>query len=79
MLEVYAAGEESIPGADSRTLCRSIRARGQVDPVYVAHVDDLAQALLGVLHDGDVLITLGAGDIGAASAKLPEQLAKGAQ
>jgi len=79
MLEVYAAGEEQIPGADSRTLCRSIRARGQVDPVYVAHVDDLAPALQGVLHDGDVLITLGAGDIGAASAKLPEQLAKGAQ
>jgi len=79
MLEVYAAGEEPIPGADSRTLCRSIRARGQVDPVHVAHVDDLPQALQGVLHDGDVLITLGAGDIGAASSKLPEQLAKGAQ
>lgn len=77
VLEVYAAGEEPISGADSRTLCRSIRARGQVDPVFVAHSEDLARALQGVLHDGDVVITLGAGDIGAISSKLPELLARG--
>jgi len=77
MLEVYPAGEKPIPGADSRTLCRAIRARGQVDPVFVAHPDDLAATLRGVLQAGDVLLTLGAGDIGAAAAALPQQLAEG--
>ena len=74
VLEVYPAGEKPIPGADSRTLCRAIRARGQVDPVFVAHVDDLAETLRGVLQDGDVVLTLGAGDVGGAAAALPEQL-----
>lgn len=77
MLEVYPAGEKPIPGADSRTLCRAIRARGQVDPVFVAHADDLAATLRGVLRAGDVLLTLGAGDIGAAAAALPQQLTEG--
>jgi len=77
MLEVYAAGEKPIPGADSRTLCRAIRARGQVDPVFVAHPDDLAATLRGVLRAGDVLLTLGAGDIGAVAATLVQQLAEG--
>lgn len=74
VLEVYPAGEKPIPGADSRTLCRAIRARGQVDPVFVAQADDLADTLRGVLRDGDVVLTLGAGDIGGAAAALAEQL-----
>ncbi len=77
VLEVYAAGEEPIAGADSRTLCRAIRARGQVDPVFVAAASDLAHTLEGVVQDGDVVLTLGAGDIGAAAASLPEQLMEG--
>jgi UDP-N-acetylmuramate--alanine ligase len=77
MLEVYPAGEKPIPGADSRTLCRAIRARGQVDPVFVAQPDDLAATLRGVLRAGDVLLTLGAGDIGGAAAVLPQQLVEG--
>ncbi|MCW8918577.1 MAG: UDP-N-acetylmuramate--L-alanine ligase, partial [Gammaproteobacteria bacterium] len=75
VLEVYAAGEEPIPGADSRTLCRAIRARGLVDPIFVGEIADLPHALSGVLQDGDVVITMGAGDIGAAALKLPQQLA----
>ena len=74
MLEVYAAGEEPVPGADSRALCRAIRARGQVDPVFVSEHADLIQALLGVLQDGDVLMTLGAGDIGGIAQRLPARL-----
>ncbi len=74
VLEVYAAGEEPIAGADGRTLCRAIRARGQVDPVFVHGVDALPETLLGVIQAGDVVLTLGAGDIGAASARLIEQL-----
>jgi UDP-N-acetylmuramate--alanine ligase len=74
VLEVYAAGEKPIAGADSRTLCRAIRARGQVDPVFVSSAADLAETLKGVLRDGDVVVTLGAGDIGAAAAHLPADI-----
>ncbi len=74
LIEVYAAGEAPIAGADGRTLCRAIRARGHADPIFVEHAVDLAQTLTGVLHDGDILLTLGAGDIGAIAGKLPQQL-----
>lgn len=76
LLEVYAASEQPISGADGRTLCRAIRARGQVDPVFIETIAELPQALAGVLQEGDVLLTLGAGDVGAAAAALPEQLAQ---
>jgi UDP-N-acetylmuramate--alanine ligase len=78
LLDVYPAGEEPIAAADGRALSRAIRARGQVDPVFVDAVTDLPTVLRGVLREGDVLLTLGAGDIGAAAAKLPEQLIEGA-
>ncbi len=74
LLEVYPAGETPVSGADARTLCRAIRARGRVDPVFVDRIEELPEALAAVLQDGDVLLTLGAGDIGAAAALLPEQL-----
>lgn len=79
VLEVYAAGEAPIAGADGRALCRAVRARGQVDPVFVATPGDLAHTLAAVLEDGDVVLTLGAGDIGAAAARLPQQLAEEAK
>ncbi|WP_019677046.1 UDP-N-acetylmuramate--L-alanine ligase [Arsukibacterium perlucidum] len=65
LLEVYAAGEAPIAGADSRNLCRSIRARGQLEPVYVAEPKALAGALAEVLVDGDIVLTQGAGNIGS--------------
>ena len=65
LLEVYSAGEAPIAGADSRSLCRSIRARGSLDPVYVAQPAELASSLADVLQDGDVVLTQGAGNIGA--------------
>lgn len=77
LLEVYAASEEPIAGADGRTLCRAIRARGHVDPVFVEHVTDLQDTLDGILQDGDVLLTLGAGDIGAAAAGIAHKLGAG--
>ncbi|PLW82938.1 UDP-N-acetylmuramate--L-alanine ligase [Kineobactrum sediminis] len=64
LLEVYAAGEDPVPGADSRSLTRSIRQRGQVEPVFVESTDEMATVLRGILRDGDVLITQGAGNIG---------------
>jgi len=70
MLEVYGAGEQPIPGADSRSLCRSIRQRGKLDPVYVESHDQIEGLLANLLRDGDLLITQGAGDIGALAARL---------
>lgn len=64
---VYPAGEPPISGADGQALCRSIRARGYVDPVYVDDVNDLPRVLSAILRDGDVVVTLGAGDIGQVS------------
>ena len=74
LMDVYAASEEPIAGADGRSLSRSIRNRGQVDPVFIESDDDLDDMLLSQLQEGDVLLTLGAGDIGAISASLPERL-----
>lgn len=65
LLEVYAAGEQPIAGADSRSLARSIRARGQLEPIYVAQPADLAASLAEVIQDGDVVLTQGAGNIGS--------------
>jgi UDP-N-acetylmuramate--alanine ligase len=74
LLEVYPAGEQPQGGDDGRALCRAIRARGQLEPIFVETVEELPEILAGVLHDGDVLLTLGAGSIGAAAQQLPEQL-----
>jgi UDP-N-acetylmuramate--alanine ligase len=68
--EVYAAGETPIPGADGRALAKAIRARGKLDPIFVESVQELPDLLPGILQDGDVLLTLGAGDIGAVAGSL---------
>jgi len=70
--EVYAAGEQPIVGADGRALTRAIRARGQVDPVFLEAIDDLPQVLSGMVSDGDVVLTMGAGDIGRVAAGMAE-------
>lgn len=70
LMEVYAAGESAIPGADGRALCRSIRQRGNVEPVFVEKNDNIENVLSNVLRDGDLLITQGAGDIGGVAARL---------
>jgi len=74
LLEVYAAGETAIAGADGRSLARAIRARGQVEPVFVENIEDLSPTLKGVLKDGDILLTLGAGSVGVAASKLKDEL-----
>lgn len=73
MLEVYSAGEDPIPGADSRSLCRSIRARGKIDPVFVQDDEDIRKVLTGILRDGDIVITQGAGSVGLLAKQLSEQ------
>ncbi len=65
--EVYAAGEAPIAGADGRAICRAVRGRGRVEPIFVERVEDLADSLRGVLKDGDLVLTMGAGNIGAVA------------
>ncbi|RJS92223.1 UDP-N-acetylmuramate--L-alanine ligase [Salinisphaera sp. Q1T1-3] len=70
LCEVYPAGEAAITGADGRALSRAVRARGRVDPVFVDDIAKLDATLDGVIADGDVVLTLGAGDIGGAAQTL---------
>jgi UDP-N-acetylmuramate--alanine ligase len=70
LCEVYAAGEATMANADGRALARGVRARGQVDPIFVADMHRLGEVLPGVVADNDVLLTLGAGDIGAVVPRL---------
>jgi UDP-N-acetylmuramate--alanine ligase len=74
--EVYAAGETPIAGADGRAICRAVRSRGVMEPVFVERVDELAESLRGVLRDGDVILTMGAGSIGAVAHDLKTRLAE---
>lgn len=76
LLDVYAAGEAAIAGADGRSLSRAIRVRGRIDPIFVEELDELAEVLAPLIEPGDVVLTLGAGNIGAAAAALPKALAE---
>ncbi len=72
--EIYAAGEEPIANADGRAICRAVRGRGRLEPVFVEDVRELAAALVGVIADRDVVLTMGAGSIGAVAHELPGRL-----
>jgi UDP-N-acetylmuramate--alanine ligase len=63
LLDVYPAGETAIPGADSRSLTRSIRQRGQVEPVFAERIEDVPELLSTIVQDGDVVVTQGAGTV----------------
>lgn len=73
LLETYPAGEAPLAGADSRSLARGIRARGKVEPVYVKTVAELPEAAEGVLRERDLILTIGAGDVGNAPALLMQR------
>ncbi len=73
--EVYAAGEAPIKGADGRAICRAIRSRGKLEPVFVNRVENIGTALRDILRDGDVVVTMGAGHIGAVAHELLSKLA----
>lgn len=72
LLDVYSAGETPIQGADTKSLARSIRSRGQVDPVLLSidDKDQIAQVLKNILKANDMLITQGAGNVGQISLDL---------
>jgi len=74
LAEVYAAGESPIVAADSRALTRALRVSGKVEPVFVDDVALLPQAIVDRAKDGDVVLCMGAGSIGAVPAKVVEML-----
>lgn len=74
MQEVYPAGEKVITGADSKSLCRAVRVRGQIDPIFVEDNTALFELLPSLLVDGDILMTMGAGDIGTTSLEIAKTL-----
>ena len=74
LLDVYAAGEEPIAGADGRAMARAVRSRGSIEPVFVESLQELPAVLEDLIADGDIILTMGAGDIGAFAADLPEML-----
>ncbi len=72
--EVYAAGETPIAGADGRALARALRLRGRVEPVFAETVDAIPALLARVVAEGDLVLTLGAGDIGTLPARLAREV-----
>lgn len=71
--EVYPAGEQPMAGSDGRSLCRAIRKRGS-DPVFIKSLDTLSEVLPGLVRPNDILLILGAGDIGRFACNLALQL-----
>ncbi|MFL0810588.1 MAG: UDP-N-acetylmuramate--L-alanine ligase [Agarilytica sp.] len=70
LLEVYAAGETLIQGADSRHLSRTIRTRGLIDPIYVETIEGVPEVIKNMIQPGDIVITQGAGNVGALAQDL---------
>jgi UDP-N-acetylmuramate--alanine ligase len=73
LLEIYSAGEKPVAGADGRSLCRAIRQRGQVDPIFVEKREEIPQLLENFVEDNDLILVLGAGDVGSVSVSLLQQ------
>jgi UDP-N-acetylmuramate--alanine ligase len=70
LAEVYAAGEAPIVAADGRSLARALRVAGKIEPQFIEDIADMPAAMRAAAQDGDVLITMGAGSIGAVPGKL---------
>ncbi|RYZ01751.1 MAG: UDP-N-acetylmuramate--L-alanine ligase, partial [Comamonadaceae bacterium] len=70
--EVYSAGEDPIVAADGRSLARAVRVGGKVEPQFVGDIGAMPQAVLDMVRDGDVVMCMGAGSIGAVPAKVVE-------
>lgn len=68
--EVYAAGEAPIVAADGRALARALRVAGKVEPMFVDDIADMAQAIVDNARDGDVVLCMGAGSIGAVAGQV---------
>jgi UDP-N-acetylmuramate--alanine ligase len=76
LTEVYAAGEAPIVAADGRSLARALRVAGRIEPVFVDDIADMPQAIADGARNGDVVLCMGAGSIGAVSGKVVALLEK---
>ncbi|MEO5797776.1 MAG: UDP-N-acetylmuramate--L-alanine ligase [Rhodoferax sp.] len=74
--EIYAAGEAPIVAADGRALARALRVAGRVEPVFVDDIAAMPQAIADTARDGDVVLCMGAGSIGAVPGKVVDLLSK---
>jgi UDP-N-acetylmuramate--alanine ligase len=70
--EIYAAGEAPIVAADGRSLARALRVIGKVEPLFVEDIAAMPQTIMDVARDGDVVLCMGAGSIGAVPGKVVE-------
>ena len=70
LTDIYAAGEAPVEGVSAPRLCQAVRTRGRVEPVYIPAVWDLPSELPALLHDDDVVLLLGAGDVGQLASHL---------
>ena len=70
LTEVYAAGESPIVAADSRALAHALRVAGKVEPLFIDDVAELPAAITDFARDGDVVIAMGAGSMGAVPQKV---------
>lgn len=70
LADVYPAGETPIPGADGRSLARAVRLMGQTDLIFVDRAADMDDAILMMARDGDVVVTMGAGNVGLVAPRL---------
>jgi UDP-N-acetylmuramate--alanine ligase len=70
LADVYPAGEAPIVAADGRALARAIRVQGKVEPIFVESIAEMPDAIRGAAHEGDVVLTMGAGSIGTVPATL---------
>jgi UDP-N-acetylmuramate--alanine ligase len=77
LAEVYAAGEAPIVAADGRSLARALRVAGKVDPIFVDDIAQMPEAIAAQARDGDVVIAMGAGSIGAVPGQVLELLKEG--
>ena len=70
LADVYPAGETPIPGADGRSLARAVRLMGHTDLIFVDRAADMDEAIMTMARDGDVVVTMGAGNVGLVAPRM---------
>jgi UDP-N-acetylmuramate--alanine ligase len=74
LTEIYPAGEDRIEGVEAKTLCEGIRDHGHKNVTFIETKKEIVDHLLRIIAPGDLVITLGAGDIWQVSDELMRRL-----
>ena len=74
LTDIYAASEKKIKGVHSMNLCKSIKAHGHDDVMYLSSFKEIVDHLTNIVKPGDVVMTLGAGDVWKIGERLLERL-----